>query len=108
MKNEYKNCPKCHIINAPNAVKCECGYVFSTDECLTDSQIRKSEKKKKHKNFALSCGIVLLIAVFALLSSVFGFLYVALFSVALIAILMLILKIVSAIKSSRDVRRLGE
>lgn len=108
MANEYKNCPKCHIINAPNAVKCECGYQFSDGEFLSDEEIRKTEKTKKQKNILISLVFVVLIAVFALLAAKFGVLVVLFYSIVFVLVMLLLLYFTSKIKSAVDRRRLGD
>ena len=108
MANEYKNCPKCHIINAPNAKKCECGYSFAEGEILTDEEIKQAEKAKKHKNIMISLVFVVLIAVFALLAAKFGVVVVLFYSVAFVIVMLLLLFVTSKIKSAADRRRLGD
>ncbi len=81
MSAEYKYCPKCHIINSPNATKCECGHDFSVAGGLTESELNDAIKAKKRKKSIIAAVTYAAIAVFVILAIRFGigFVLVALF-----------------------------
>ncbi len=108
MKKEYKNCPKCHIINAPNAVKCECGYVFSEDEALSDKDIARSKRASTKRNVITGVVFVALFALYVALSLRFGFLIVLLYSIGFVILALLVLYVLSKIKSKLDRKRLDD
>lgn len=108
MKAEYKNCPKCHIINAPTAAKCECGYVFSEGEVLTDKELARLGRASKKRNAFASALIVAFIALYVALSLKFGFLSVFVYSIGFVIAALLILYVISKIKSKYDRKRLGD
>lgn len=108
MKKEYKNCPKCHIINAPNAAKCECGYVFSEGEALSDKDIARAKRASKKRGVIAGAVFVVLFALYVVLSLRFGFLLVLFYSIVFVISALLILYVISKIKSKLDRKRLDD
>ncbi len=108
MKAEYKNCPKCHIINAPTATRCECGYHFTEGEIVTDSDVNRQLRAAKRRRLLYTIPVVLFLILYFSLSIKFGFLQVLVYSVGFVIVALLLLYITSKIKSALDKKRLGD
>ncbi len=108
MKAEYKNCPKCHIINAPNATRCECGYQFTEGEVLTDGDVSRQLRAAKRRRLLYTVPVVLFLILYFVLSIKFGFLQVLLYSLGVVVLALLLLYVTSRIKSAADRKRMGD
>lgn len=108
MKAEYKNCPKCHIINAPTATRCECGYQFAEGEVLTDSDVKNQLRAAKRRRLLYTVPVLLFLILYFVLSVKFGFLQVLVYSVGVVIVALLLLYVTSKVKSALDKKRLGD
>ncbi len=78
MSEEYKYCPKCRIINSPNAKVCECGYSFAEGGGLTEKELDALMKAQKQRHAIGRAVIVVLIITALLLGIKFGAIYIVL------------------------------